>query len=59
MKLQEYIRLGECAICSYSDKKQEKKLRCNWSDKKSELCNKIKKCGNFPEMRGDISNIEI
>ena len=59
MKVEEYIHLGECAICPYSDKKRDKKLRCHWSDTKSEPCNKIKKCGSFPAMKVDISKLEI
>ena len=60
MKVIEFIRLGECAICPYSTKKKDKQLRCHWSDSKpATRCGKIRKCGNFLEGKVDISNLKV
>ncbi len=57
MKLKEYIKLGECAICPYSSKERDKKIQCNWDDDKPSVdCSSVKSCGSFPK---DISQLEL
>ena len=60
MKVIEYIRLGECAICPQASKKKEKDLICHWEDNEPpKKCSKIKKCGSFPKGEIDISKLEV
>jgi len=47
MKLIEIIRLSECAICPYAEKKENKPLMCGWDKPKFDKCEAIKKCGSF------------
>ena len=59
MKTEKYIKLGECAICPYSDKTKDKDLLCHWSRKNPEKCVDIKECGHFPYIPGDIADKEL
>ncbi len=61
MKIKKYIKLGECAICSYSFKKEKGKLKCNWDEdrKNSPDCGTIKECGSFPKVEKELGNKEV
>lgn len=59
MKIIEYVRLGACAICPYSDKKQNKKLKCHWDNYNPDFCVKVKVCRNFPDVKENIAKLVI
>jgi len=44
-KRKKELRLAECAICPWSFKKREGKIKCDWDGLEPQSCDKIKECG--------------